>query len=147
MEVAYMTDADLLAGSGYSPSDYWTHQLTDAPLTLARTGQQSPLTEPRIVSAASFIRNPLCGTDWIAAGDASVALDPLSGQGIYNALEGGSLAAKAIIARLDADKDEFIKYSNWINSLFSDYLQMRSKFYSREQRWRQCPFWRRRQSL
>jgi flavin-dependent dehydrogenase len=145
--VAHMTDADLFAGSGCGPCDYWACHLADAPLTLARTGQQTLLTEHKIFSAASLIRSPICGTDWIAAGDASVAFDPLSGQGVYNALEGGNLAAKAVIARFDGNNDSFTEYSNWINSLFSDYLQLRGEFYSKEQRWPRSPFWRRRQSL
>jgi flavin-dependent dehydrogenase len=142
--VAYMTDADLLANSGCTLSNYWIRQLADAPLTLTRTGHQTHITEPHIVSAASLIRRPVCGIDWIAAGDASVAFDPLSGQGVYNALEGGKLAAKAVIARFDGNNEAFMEYTDWINSIFSNYLQLRTAFYSKEQRWRLSPFWRRR---
>lgn len=145
--VAHMTDADLFAGSGYNTNDYWNYKIVQAPLTLARTGQQTIFTQPKIVSAASLIRNPVCGTDWLAAGDSCVAFDPLSGKGIYNALKGGILAAEAVIDRLNGNKEAFTEYSNWINSLFSNYLQMRRAFYNKEQRWPHSTFWRRRQSL
>jgi flavin-dependent dehydrogenase len=144
--VAHMTDADLFAAAGCSPSDYWQHRLDKARLTYTRTGAQTALTEPKVVSAASLIRRPMFSSDWLAAGDASVAFDPLSGQGIYNALKGGILAAEAAIARFDGNSESFIEYSEWINTQFSNYLQTRSVFYSREQRWPKSHFWRRRHS-
>ncbi|HEY7107793.1 MAG TPA: tryptophan 7-halogenase [Nitrososphaeraceae archaeon] len=145
--VALMTDADLIARSGYVPYDYWIHQLAVAPLTSARAGQQISLAESKIVSAASVLRNPLHGTDWLAAGDASIAFDPISGQGVYNALRGGVIAAEAVMARFDGSSETFTEYSRWINSQFLRYLQMRSALYRKEQRWPHSLFWLRRQSL
>jgi flavin-dependent dehydrogenase len=145
--VAHMTDADLFAVSDCSPYYYWHRQLAEAPLTSARIGQETPLTKLKIVSAASLIRSPICGTDWLAAGDASVAFDPLSGRGVYNALKGGIFAAKAVTTRFAGNNEAFTEYSEWINSQFSNYLQMRSAFYSKEQRWPHSPFWRRRHTL
>ena len=86
--VAYMTDADILSESNLNPYDYWTCNLSNVPLTSERLGSKI-LLHSKIVSAASMLRIPLCGSDWIAVGDASMALDPLSGQGVYNALRGG----------------------------------------------------------
>lgn len=145
--VAHMTDVDLFVGSGYNTNDYWNHKLVQVPLTIARTGKQTMFTQPKIVSAASLIRSPVSGTDWLAAGDACVAFDPLSGKGIYNALKGGILAAEAIIAKFHGNNKAFTEYSEWINSQFSNYLHMRTAFYNKEQRWCRTPFWRRRQSL
>lgn len=145
--VAHMTDADLFAGSGYNTNDYWSRKLVQAPLTFARTGQHTVLTQPNIVSAASLIRSPIYGADWLAAGDACAAFDPLSGKGIYSALKGGIVAAEAVIARFNGDNEAFTEYSEWINSQFSNYLQMRSALYKKEQRWSYSAFWRRRQSL
>jgi flavin-dependent dehydrogenase len=145
--VVHMTDADLLAGSDFNTSDYWNHKLVQAPLTFARTGQQHFLTQPKILSAASLIRSPVCGTDWLAAGDACVAFDPLSGRGIYSALKGGILAAEAAIAKFQGDNNAFTEYSARINSQFSNYLHMRSAIYNKEQRWCHTTFWRRRQSI
>jgi flavin-dependent dehydrogenase len=142
--VAYMTDADLFAGSGHDHYNYWHRRLAEVALTSARTGSQTALTEPKIVSAASLIRSPVCGTDWLAAGDASVTFDPLSGQGVYSALKGGIHAAEAVIARFHGNSESFTEYSEWINRQFSNYLQMRSVFYRKEQRWPDSLFWRRR---
>jgi flavin-dependent dehydrogenase len=145
--VTYMTDADLLAPSGISPYDNWRFQLRKAELTCARIGSQTTLTKPKIVSAASLIRRPVCGTNWLATGDASIAYDPLSGRGVYSALRGGILAGEAIIGSFCGNSESFTKYTDSINSQFSNYLQTRTAFYSREQRWSQSPFWRRRHSI
>jgi flavin-dependent dehydrogenase len=142
--VVHMTDADLFASAGYNLRDYWQRQLSEATLTYRRTGTRDALIEPKVVSAASVIRRPVCGTDWLAVGDACIAFDPLSGLGVYNALRGGILAAEAIIARFDGNRESFAEYAGWVNSQFSNYLQTRRIIYSKEQRWAQYPFWRRR---
>lgn len=145
--VAHMTDSDLFAASGCSPSQYWHRQLVQAPHTYERTGQQTVLAKPKIVTTASLFRNPISGVDWAAAGDACIALDPLSGQGVYNALKGGILVAQAIIARINGKNEPFAKYTKWINSQFTRYMIMRRLYYSKEQRWPHSPFWRRRHLL
>lgn len=144
---AYMTDADLFAASHNSPCDYWRLQLCKTELTCKRIGSQTTLSKSKIVSAASVIRQPVCGTNWLATGDASIAFDPLSGRGVYSALQSGILAGEAIIASLCGNNQSFIEYTDWINKQFSNYLQMRTAFYRKEQRWPQYPFWRRRHSL
>jgi len=144
---AYMTDADLFATSGSSAYDYWQLQLRKAELTRTRIGSQTTVTKPKIVSAASVIRHPVCGTNWLATGDASIAFDPLSGRGVYSALQGGILAGEAIMASLCGNSESFTEYTDWISSQFSNYLQTRTAFYIKEQRWSQSPFWRRRHSL
>jgi flavin-dependent dehydrogenase len=143
---AYMTDADLLASSGISPYDYWWLQLCKAQLTCARVGSQTTVTKSKIVSAASLVRQPVCGKNWLATGDASIAFDPLSGQGIYTALEGGILAGEAIVASSGGNHKSFTEYTDWVNTRFFSYLQTRTLFYSKEQRWPNSTFWRRRHS-
>lgn len=144
--VAYMTDADILAASGSSPHDYCLLQLRKAELTCARIGSLRTLTKPKIASAASVIRDPVCGTNWLSTGDASMAFDPLSGRGVYSAIRGGILAGKAIIGSFGGNTKSFSEYTQWINGEFSNYLQTRTEFYSKEQRWPKSPFWQRRHS-
>jgi len=144
---ACMTDAGLLAASGDSPYDYWQRQLRKAEQTCKRIESQIIVARPKTVSAATLIRHPVCGRNWLAVGDSSIAFDPLSGRGVYSALQGGTLAAEAIITSSCGNNDSFTKYADWLNDQFSKYLQMRSSFYSREQRWSQSPFWSRRHSL
>ena len=145
--IAHMTDADLFAAAGSNAPEYLRDRLPRAELTCARIGSQTTLSKPKIISASSVIRQPVCGKNWLATGDASITFDPLSGQGIYNALKGGILAGKAVLAKFYGNTESFKEYANWINSQFLSYLRMRKAFYGREQRWPESPFWRRRHSL
>jgi flavin-dependent dehydrogenase len=142
--VVYMTDADLFAAAGHNSYQFWHHRLAETKLTSKRVGTLPAITEIKIVSAASLIRRPVCGTDWLAAGDASMTFDPLSGCGVYNALKGGILAGEAVIGCFHGNSKSLVEYSDWINSQFSNYLQMRNSFYNKERRWSDYPFWRRR---
>lgn len=142
--VAHLTDADLFATANCSLRDYWRCKLPHATLTNLRTGSQNLLIEPKVLSAASLISRPVCGTNWLAAGDACIAFDPLSGLGVYSAVKGGIFAAQTIIAQFDGYKESFEAYASWVNSQFSSYLQKRKIIYSKEQRWSKSPFWHRR---
>jgi flavin-dependent dehydrogenase len=142
--VAYMTDADLFAAERSDPNDYWHRHLYEAEFTSARIGAHAVPTQPKIVSAASLIRQPVSGINWLAAGDAGVAFDPLSGRGVYSALKSGILSAEAVIARIDGSSKSFVEYAGWVNRQFLNYLQMRKTIYRKEQRWARSPFWRRR---
>jgi hypothetical protein len=61
-----LTYADLFAGSGCGPCDYWACSLADAPLTLIGIGEQTPLTEVKIFSAASHRRNFISAAPFVA---------------------------------------------------------------------------------
>lgn len=145
--VIHMTDADLFAASRCSSFDYWHQNIAKTEHTSIRVGSQTVINKPKIVSASTIIRRPVCGIDWLSAGDACTAFDPLSGQGIYNALKGGVFAAESVIASFDNSSKSSINYTRWIESQFSNYLKLRYVFYNREQRWPCHPFWSRRHLL
>jgi flavin-dependent dehydrogenase len=93
---AYMTDADLLPKGGMPVSEYWQDRLERAPNTRSRLSGCVPETGLRSVAANSYRMNPVTGNSWLVAGDAAIAFDPLSSQGIYRALKSGLLAARTI---------------------------------------------------
>jgi flavin-dependent dehydrogenase len=145
--VVHMTDADLFATSRCSIFDYWYQNIANTEHTSIRVGSQTVINKPKIVSASSFIRRPVCDIDWFAVGDACMAFDPLSGQGIYDALKGGIFAAESIVSSFDNGIKSYTTYAQWIENQFSNYLKLRYMFYNKEQRWPYCPFWYRRHSL
>ncbi len=49
-------------------------------------------------SSPGFFDLPACGDAWLLAGDAAGHVDPITGEGIYYALRGGELAARAILS-------------------------------------------------
>lgn len=138
MVFAYMTDSDLSRKSG------WRDLLQSAPLTRERAGAIEMLSPIRIVSAASMLREPVHGPNWIAAGDAALAFDPLSGLGVHKAIESGLRSSAAIARNLEGYSEALMEYENWTVESFQSYLSMRHQFYGSVERWPGSVFWQRR---
>jgi flavin-dependent dehydrogenase len=138
---AYMTDADLWRESS------WEAVLKQAPLTSERAPAMNKPPRIHLVSAASVLRQPVTGPNWIAAGDAALAFDPLSGLGIYKTIESGLRSAAAIACCIEGDRSGMVEYENWTAEGFQSYLSMRRQFYGSVQRWPGSRFWRRRALL
>ena len=135
---AYMTDSDLWRDSN------WGELLKQAPLTSERATAMNQQPRIHIVSAASVRRQPVTGPNWIAAGDAALAFDPLSGLGIYKTIESGLRASAAIVCCFEGDRRGMVEYENWTAEGFQSYLSLRHQFYGSVQRWPESRFWQRR---
>jgi flavin-dependent dehydrogenase len=85
------------------------------------------------------------GAGWIAAGDAALAFDPLSSQGILTALYTGMRAAEAVVATHHGDRVALAHYAARIDAIAATYHQQLRQYYAIEQRWHDAPFWRKRQ--
>lgn len=144
--VAYMTDADLIPKGGVYVSEYWRSRLEQSPHTRSRMSDCVSETGLRPVAANSYRVDRIAGNNWLAAGDAAIAFDPLSSQGIYHALRSGLLAARAIEDCLLGDQTALEEYACRTQRSFDKYLSMRAAFYGREQRWSASAFWQRRQN-
>jgi flavin-dependent dehydrogenase len=138
MVFAYMTDSDLWRKS------CWLDFLKSAPLTFERAAVMQSVRPIRVVSAASVLRQPVVGPNWIAAGDAALAFDPLSGLGVHKAMESGFRSAEAIARYLEGDSTGMVEYERWTLESFRSYLATRHQFYSSVERWPGSPFWERR---
>lgn len=140
MVFAYMTDSDLWM------ERKWDELLQLAPLTFERAGRR-PIPPPsQIVSAASVVRRPVAGPDWIAIGDAALAFDPLSGQGVFKSIETGTRCGSVIARYFEGDLSALAEYETWINESYQSYLLTRAQFYSSVLRWPGSRFWKRRAS-
>ena len=87
---------------------------------------------------------PPCGEGWLAAGDAALACDPLSSQGITTALYSGLDAGRALDAYLSGDGDALDRYAQGVAMIAAAYERNRRAAYAAEWRWRERPFWARR---
>ena len=137
---AYMTDSDL-----WTPSR-WQEFLKAAPLTSERAFAVGSGPPVRVVSAATMLRQPLVGPNWIVVGDAAFAVDPLSGQGIYRTIESALHSAAALARALAGDPSGMVEYESWTDESFRSYLTVRHQFYRAVERWPASPFWQRRQA-
>jgi hypothetical protein len=83
------------------------------------------------------------GPGWLAVGDAALACDPLSSQGLLNALYTGLAAAEAADRTLGATEAS-AGYIQTIRRIDDAYRRHLALWYALEQRWPEAPFWSRR---
>lgn len=143
--LAYMTDADLYSRAQKHSSNYWQQQLQITTHTKSRAKNYDLTSGPYIMPANSSRLDRIAGDYWLAAGDAAVAFDPLSGQGIYRALQSGIPAARAIDEHLAGSDNSSEQYALEIEQSFNNYMIKRTDYYLREKRWPNAVFWQRRQ--
>lgn len=95
-----------------------------------------------IIEATGGYLKHAVGSHWIAVGDAAVSFDPLSSQGIYNAIYTGLRGAEAVNAVLmDNDRTLLQQYDERIKSIRDTYRREVSNYYRQEQRWSEHAFW------
>ena len=141
---AYMTDADLYARAQKRSSNYWLPQLEATTFTRSRVASYVSAGAPRIVAAHTSRLNRFENGNWLAIGDAAITFDPLSGQGVYKALQSGLRAAESIDRSWTGNKSAIGDHAAMVGQDFDRYLLTRRAFYSQEKRWPSAPFWQRR---
>jgi flavin-dependent dehydrogenase len=134
---AYLTDGEEVAGRA---SDRWHSALAATSHTAVRA-HGFALTDIRVRRASTGYVTRAAGPGWIAVGDAAMAHDPLSGQGLLHALATGIGGAAA----LSNDGVDGYRAAAFVRR--QAYLRQRSEVYRCETRWPASPFWRRRQTI
>ncbi|WP_179371047.1 FAD-dependent oxidoreductase [Nitrosopumilus ureiphilus] len=142
--VAYMTDADIYKHGIKKSTTFWNDELQKTIHTKSRLSSYPTQYILNVYSASSFHLDKVSGKGWLAVGDAAIAFDPLSSQGVWKSLQTGIHAAEAIKKYLENKENPLEEYSTWINKIFCNYLLERQKFYSSEKRWPDSDFWKRR---
>jgi 2-polyprenyl-6-methoxyphenol hydroxylase-like FAD-dependent oxidoreductase len=145
MVAIYLTDADLLPRGRQALPAFWQARLKQTDHTRARLRSFNVESCLRVVVANSSTLDRLSGSGWLAAGDAAMAFDPLSSQGISQALESGALAGQALERHFEEDSAALPEYAAQRNQVFGRYAQLYEGYYGREQRWPLSTFWQRRQ--
>ncbi|WP_095158606.1 NAD(P)/FAD-dependent oxidoreductase [Pseudomonas sp. Irchel 3E13] len=95
--------------------------------------------------SSTAILTPVCGGDnWLRVGDAAMAVDPLSGNGIFQSLS-SALQAPAVINTLltrPERRDLALRFHQQrVEHLFWRFARLGRDFYIEEQRWADQPFW------
>jgi flavin-dependent dehydrogenase len=70
------------------------------------------------VDASARMLSKMAGERWIAVGDAASAFDPITSQGLYNALSSALLASGALLASSELDIDTARVYSDALTAAF-----------------------------
>ncbi|MDM0076027.1 tryptophan 7-halogenase [Variovorax sp. J2P1-59] len=143
-----MTDGDLCARAALHRADGWRAAMARSVATRCRV-DAAACGAPRVHLAHSHrLLRPTVPAPgpWLAVGDASLAVDPLSGSGVLRALRHAREAATVIGEAIErpAHVDELIASFDAVrDSECTDYLIERAQHYAVEQRF-ESPFWRRR---
>ena len=85
----------------------------------------------------------------IRIGDAALALDPLSGHGVFEALASVTAAVPVVTTLLRRPADAALAralYEERVEQAFLRFARTARDFYRLEQRWHDAPFWRARRS-
>jgi len=150
--LAFQTDSDLMPkGLHRDPAYFIKYAQQHSSLAKLLNDNQKTLNLQGIVSANSTRLNNFSGQQWAALGDAAISFDPLSSQGIFNAMANAMqlallLKKSNILKIIDNDiQQHFNKiYQQQIEQIWRHYLHHQHFFYNQEQRWSKMPFWQRR---
>lgn len=104
-----------------------------------------------MVAANSTCAQQVAGPAWAAIGDAAISFDPLSSQGMFNAMASAVQLAD-LVKNYDMPNNRYTKdkqifqtnYTEQINRIWLHYLNHKDLFYRQEMRWKSKPFWQRR---
>ena len=111
------------------------------------------------VTAANTCRmSQVAGSHWAAIGDAAVAFDPLSSQGMFNAMATAMqlsdlikasdiLNTESLPQRENQEKSIEHAYEKQIDSIWRHYLGHWQHYYQQEKRWLDQTYWRERNSF
>jgi flavin-dependent dehydrogenase len=81
------------------------------------------------------------GDGWIACGDAAMSFDPISGQGIFSALESGKETGLVLADALSERDGGLRAYSKRLETAWQIYRTRCRGVYRMERRWITEPFW------
>jgi len=144
--LAFHTDADLpSARVARSRSGLLAHAEAAKELSalLADVGFVAQ-SEGGTTAAHSAMLEPPASDGWLAVGDAAICFDPLSSQGLLNALFTSLAGAEAADRRLKGDAHSVSEYEQVIRGIGNAYRRSLDFFYGAEARWPKAPFWQRR---
>ncbi len=143
----FMTDTDLVRASGAALRERWLGWLDASRHTRDRLGPAQDIDLPRVHAAGNSKLDRVAGPGWLAVGDAALALDPVTGMGVWHALDSARRAAYAGSAWLEGSAEELQEYADEEESFFEEYLEVHSGIYQRNRRWPGSAYWGRRGSV
>jgi flavin-dependent dehydrogenase len=135
-----------------NPATAWMHSAA----SLVEQAQKIPLLWERVdfdgihsgqwqhgyTAANSAMTQPAVGRAWLSVGDAALSFDPLSSQGIFNALYTGLAASESAYRFLQGEILNFAEYQGQLEAIQAAYERHLHEWYRSEQRWSEEEFWK-----
>ena len=146
LATVFVTESGNLRGLTAGRWEGWHRALGGTRLLAERLAAVELRTTPdacrlQVRSVAVARLDRVADEHWLAVGDAAAELDPIAGRGMYDALVGGSEAARAVIA------GDTAAYEGGWRARFDQHLVERAAWYRLEGRWPAAGFWRSRDNM
>lgn len=150
--VSFQSDSDLTDRRMHkNKSLFLTHALGNPVLQKTINGHENELELRGIVSANSTRLDYASVNQWAALGDAALSFDPLSSQGMFNAMANAMQFSELMILHKVIEKHKnstpkkfYTEYNYQINAVWQQYQSHKKLYYSQESRWKDAIFWKRR---
>lgn len=141
--ISLHVDADLAKAIRQKP-ELWRSMLRET-FYIKETVAVLPEKESlRFADASSSRLTHMHGPGWLACGDSAMSFDPLSSQGILNALFTGTRAGQAVVAALMGHDDAPSVYAKRLDHIWQHFITQQRLVYGVVTRWHDQPFWQRR---
>jgi len=138
----WLTDADEPTARAQR-AEVWESCLTAAPHTRARLAELTPTGAGRSFAATPAATTWACADDWLPVGDAAIAFDPISGNGLAFALRSALEAAVVFGAARGGRGEWFERYRAGVRDVYLQHLTRRAELYAAVRRWPDSRFWAR----
>ena len=142
--LAFMTDADLLKRLRLTSATAFDAALAQTRSMRKFVHGRTHARCPAVTPAGSQVLSCPVGEAWVAAGDAALAIDPLSSLGIGRAIASGIEAARIVDERLHGGDELASGYVADTRAHLDAFLTQRRAIYGDERRWPDSLFWQRR---
>lgn len=140
--VAFHTDSDLIEKSELKSVDSVLKFAQDNQQMMDLLTEKESIEYQGITSANSTRLEQAAGRKWAAIGDAALSFDPLSSQGMFNAMA-SAMQLKHLITECGFTDEVARLYTQQVDQIWNQYVHHRRVFYGGERRWK-SEFWKRR---
>ncbi|SHE65618.1 NAD(P)/FAD-dependent oxidoreductase [Pedobacter caeni] len=140
--LALQTDPDLIERNTLKNVDQFI-RLAQTNREMAQLIQRNPgvINFHQTVSANSTRLTQVAGQQWVALGDAAMSFDPLSSQGMFNAMAGAVQLAELM---MESGLEIQNSYTHQLDRIWEHYTRHKRIYYREEMRWKDSAFWKRR---
>lgn len=123
-----------IAPAVFKEPGIWMKALEETKHVSSLIEQSRHILGPRACDARGAYLEQAQGKGWLAVGDAALAFDPLSSQGIFNALYTGMRGGQAVIKALEGDPEPQKHYQHRIEKIRGAYRKHVNLYYAMEGR-------------
>ena len=142
--IAFHTDSDLIDRNRFNTLESFLDLAREnKEISRLITVDQRTIKLHGTVAANSTLLEQVSGSRWAAIGDAAISFDPLSSQGMFNAMA-SAMQLKELIGEFGFSDELIKKHLQQTHQIWNHYLDHKHIFYQAEKRWENAEFWKRR---